>query len=183
MTAEGGNRDWLNDWRCDYETLMVSKVYFLRDYCNLQESVWARHRRILADKWVERFFTSYCRAYPDASLYPDFEACVSRIRHFPLAEIKECLDTQKSIWLSAASTIFGVVAGYERHKDVLKKCEYVAVAAGSPFNSGYYGIHLCRVIQDDSNFFDHELARFYGGRVYENRAELDRIRLKGFGCC
>jgi hypothetical protein len=170
-----------SSWLPDYKSILASKVYFLRDYFNLRDSTWARGRIILADLGVEAIFTNFCRQNPEPKLYPDFEAWVSQVRHFAIERIAELAkDSRQYLWLSFATTVTGCAASYPQHGEIIEMLDFVAVAAGSAFNAGYYGIHLCKVVRHCPNVFDSEIARFYGGRVYENTNMLARLRAQGY---
>jgi hypothetical protein len=175
MSDTPADRVWLNDWLHDYKTLRVSKISFLQDHRNLQQSEWAQGKTIVADGIVRQIFTSFCRQYWIPNESGEFDAWAPR--HASLKEIAELArGCRKVIWLTAAASIFGCAANYPKHIELLELLDYVAVAAGSAFNAGYYGIHLCRVIKGCTNVVDHEIARFYGGRIYENSLELEKLR-------
>ena len=178
MSDTPADRDWLNDWLHDYKTLRIGKSSFLQDHRNLQRSDWARDKTIVADAIVEQIFTGFCRQYWIPNDSGEFDAWAPR--HASLEEIAELArGCRKVIWLTAAASIFACAATYPERRAILEQLDYVAVAAGSAFNAGYYGIHLCRVVKGCANVFDHELARFYGGRIYEHRSEAEKLRAGG----
>ena len=164
----------------DAQTPRYGKGYFLLDYANLRASVWARDRIILSDQSLKTLFTDFCRTYHEPGLYPDVEAAASSVTHFSFVEIAELARSNRNyIWMTMATGITGCPARYPYHRKILELFDYVAIAVGSVFNAGYFGIHLYRVQDGAKDPIWHYIARFYGGHICENTAKLDHLRREG----
>lgn len=167
-------------WAPEYEKILAGKVYFLMDYGNLQESKWMRGRRILSDHGVRKFFTEMCWPHQKHDLYKNFGVCLSRVKHFSIAEIGKMVRSSRCyVWLSYQAFILGSPVLRDRNQHIVEALDFVAIAVGSAFNGGYYGIHLHRVVPGCPDVYKSTVAIFYGGRVYENPAEVDPPRLSG----
>jgi hypothetical protein len=91
---------------------------------------------------------------------------VTQVHHFATEKIAELAkESRHYLWLTFATTITGCSAWYPQHREMLVMFDYVAVAAGSAFNAGYYGIRLCRVVRDCSTLFDHEIEILWRARL------------------
>lgn len=167
-------------WAPEYEKILAGKVYFLMDYCNLQESKWMRGRRIVSDHGVRKFFTEMCWPHQKPGLYDDFDAHLSRVKHFPIPEIGTMVRSDhRYVWLSYEAPLLGSPVRRDRNRHIVEALDFVAIAVGSAFNGGYYGVHLHRVVPGCPDVYKSTVAIFYGGRVYENPAEVDPPRLSG----
>lgn len=168
-----GNRE--RPWRPDRNKILASKSSFLQDCRNLRQSVWARERLIIADFSVYRLFTKFCEEYPKPDDSEDFEALRSEATHFSIEEIAELVQRSRDyIWLTSS---YASVPARLR-QDILGALDFIAFAGGSLFNAGYSGIHLFCILPNCQNFDRHRIAVFYGGRVYENKPRIKRLRTR-----
>ncbi len=171
-------------WGPDYTKVLAGKVHFLKDYCNLEESAWMRGRTIVSDYGIRMFFASACSYWQrfQPGLYKDGEAdaALSRVKVFSIAEIAKLVrSSRRYVWLSFSVGWIASPVLHGRYPHIVEALDFVGIAVGSALSGLYFGIHLYRVVPGWAGYRDNLIAKFYGGRVYENHREIERLRAAG----
>lgn len=101
---------------------------------------------------------------------------MSRIVELPLDEIsRRAEDGHRYVWLGSGTP--GIISPISdsRYQHVRARFDFHAVAMGSIFNWGYWGISLYRAVNGAGESHPLEIARFFKGRVYKNPTSLENL--------